>query len=279
MRICYVDEAGDTQALLTAAQNVAPVCVVLGLVVDQSALRPLTNEFLTLKRTTFPGLLPRNARRLEWMLPEIKGSDLRKWMRTGMPRRNRRHTIYFLDKFVSLLEDYELQIFGRVWIKQVGAAINGPALYTSSVQAICAYFHSLLGSVDQRGFVIADSRTYKGNVGVSHSIFTQKFKVQGDAYGRILEMPTFGHSDNHVGLQIADLIASALLFPMATYAYCRNHVQNVHVDPNFGHLTARYGSRLRDLQYRYRDDMGRRRGGITVDDKLEGRSGAVLFRT
>jgi hypothetical protein len=71
---------------------------------------------------------------------------------------------------------------------------------------------------------------------VSHSIFTQKFKAEGDQYPRVLEMPTFGHSNNHVGIQIADLLASALLYPMATCAYCRGHVSNVHVDANAGHL-------------------------------------------
>ena len=65
---------------------------------------------------------------------------------------------------------------------------------------------------------------------------------------------------------------------MATYCYCLGHVQNVHVDQNFGHLTARYGARIRALQYRYRDDDGRRQGGITVDDKITHRSGASLFR-
>jgi hypothetical protein len=32
-------------------------------------------------------------------------------------------------------------------------------------------------------------------------------------------MPTFGHSENHAGLQLADLVCSALLFPMAMDAY------------------------------------------------------------
>ena len=87
----------------------------------------------------------------------------------------------------------------------------------------------------------------------------------------------FGHSVNHVGIQIADLIASALLFPMATYRYCLGHVQNVHVDSNFGHLTQRYGARLGALQYRYRDSGGRMRGGITVDDRVGHQSGGLLF--
>ncbi|MDP9225544.1 MAG: DUF3800 domain-containing protein, partial [Actinomycetota bacterium] len=233
VRICYIDESGDTQAIMAPTQNVAPVCVVLGLVLDQAALHGLTQEFLTLKRRSYPGLLPRESSRLDWMLAEIKGSELRRALRTGMPRRNRRHTINFLDRLIKLLEDYQVRLVGRVWIKNVGDLVAGAALYSSSVQAICAYFHHLLIELDQLGFVIADSRSYKGNIGVSHSIFTQKFKVDGDEYDRILEMPTFGHSDNHVGIQIADLIASAMVYPMATSAYCSGHVQNVHVDSAF----------------------------------------------
>ena len=90
-------------------------------------------------------------------------------------------------------------------------------------------------------------------------------------------MPTVGHSNNHVMIQIADLLASALLFPLATYGYCLNHVHNVHVDANFGYLIARYGSRLRALQYRYRDATQAWRGGMAVDDKIGHRSGKFLF--
>lgn len=277
MQMCYVDESGDTQALIAANQNVTPVCVIVGVSVNQNLLNKLTHDFLTLKSTMYPTLCRQGTSHLDWVLAEVKGADIRRAMRTGAQRRNRRHAIHFLDMFVKLLEDYGVKIFGRVWIKGIGDSTNERAIYTSSVQAICSYFQSLLDSLDETGLVIADSRQFKGNVAVSHSVFTQKFKVHGDAYGRILEMPTFGHSNNHVMIQIADLVASALLFPMATYAYCRNHVHNVHVDANFGHLTARYGSRLRDLQYRYHDADQVWRGGLTVDDKLGHRSGKLLF--
>jgi hypothetical protein len=90
-------------------------------------------------------------------------------------------------------------------------------------------------------------------------------------------MPTFGDSRNHVGIQIADLLCSALIFPMATHAYCLNHVYNIHVDPGFGDLTERDGARLRALQYRYL--VGDRyRGGLTVDDRVGQRPGGPLFR-
>jgi Protein of unknown function (DUF3800) len=279
LQLCYVDEAGDTRSLTSATAIGTPVCVVLAIVLDQAALKNLTLEFLTLKRTTHPHLpVTTSLHKLAWVLPEIKGADLRRALRTGAPRRNRRHAIYFLDRFMALLEDYNVRIFGRLWIKSIGGKCDGVALYTSSMQAICSCFQQHLEELDQLGYVIADSRTPASNASVAHAVFTQKFKVEGDEYDRVLEMPTFGHSENHVGLQIADLLGSALLFPMATYRYCLGHVTNVHVDANFGHLVARYGTRMSALQYRFIDDDGRRRGGVTVDDRIGHRSGSLLFR-
>jgi hypothetical protein len=279
MQVCYVDESGDAQALTHAKSPITPVCVLVGVIFDQAVLQNLTQEFISLKRTTHPNLPIRTAvHRLAWVLAEIKGADLRRSMRTGALRRNRRHTVYFLDKFVQMLEDYGARIVGRVWVKEIGGRPDETAMFASSMQAICAYFQRNLVQLDQMGFVVADSRGPSGDASVSHAIFTQKFKLDGDEYDRVLEMPMFGHSVNHVGLQIADLLASALLFPMATYRYCLGHVENIHVDGNFGHLTARYGARLSALQYRFVDGEGRKRGGIVVDDRISHGHGGLLFR-
>jgi hypothetical protein len=67
--------------------------------------------------------------------------------------------------------------------------------------------------MNDRGVVIADSRVPGQNVNVAHSVFTQKYRATGDPYPRILEVPVFGHSNNHVGLQLADVVGSALLAP------------------------------------------------------------------
>lgn len=260
-----------------ATSDTPPVCVIAGVALDRAAVAAVTTEFLKLKGAFFPGLIRRHGHWLDRVLTEIKGSDLRRAMRTGAPRRNRRQAIGFLDKFVRLLEDYDVRIFGRLWIKEVGPSIDGRALYASSMQAICADFQNLLEANDEEGVIIADSRTPALNAVVAHSVFTEKFRSSGDKHDRIMEMPTFGHSQNHVGIQIADLLVSALLFPMATYAYCLGCVSSVHVDPSFGRLTNRYGERLLRLQHRYPDETGRRRGGITVDDRLRHRSGGHLF--
>jgi len=113
---------------------------------------------------------------------------------------------------------------------------------------------------------------------VAHAIFTQKFRIAGDPYASIWEMPTFGHSNNHVGLQVADLLASALLFPIAAFAYCTGHITNgTHVKAGYSILRERYGERLRHLQFRYQDQGQRWRGGITVSDAHAHRNGAHLF--
>lgn len=258
-------------------ETIAPVCVIAGIVIEQAALGNLTREFLELKCNWFPNQMPRGTPRLSRMLVEIKGADLRRAMRDEAKRRNRRHALGFLDAFVTLLEDFNAQIVGRVWIKEPGRSIAETALYTSSLQAICAYFQHRLEVSGHEGLVIADSRTPSGNTDVAHSVFTRKFKLAGDDLDRILEMPTFGHSNNHAGIQVADLLCSALLFPMATSAFCTGHISGVHIQKDFGILRQRFGGRLSRLQYRYQDEKGRYRGGITVDDRLGHRSGGQLF--
>jgi hypothetical protein len=100
--------------------------------------------------------------------------------------------------------------------------------------------------------------------------------LAGDPYPHLVEMPTYGHSENHVGLQLADLICSALLFPMAVSACCVGAVTNPHVLPEYGGLRRRYGGRLKALQYRYLE-AGSYRGGIVVADGLAQRPGRILF--
>jgi hypothetical protein len=177
---------------------------------------------------------------------------------------------------MKLLERYQAKIFGRVWIKGIGLPINGRAIYTSSIQAICGDFQRLLDLENNHGVIVADSRTPVLNSDVSHSIFTQKFRAAGDSYSRVLEMPTFGHSENHVGLQLADLLTSGLLFPIACYAYCSGRVNNIHVHAKYATIKAMFGPRLLALTYRY-NEGGRPRGGITVDDKLAARNNTLMF--
>ena len=89
-------------------------------------------------------------------------------------------------------------------------------------------------------------------------------------------MPVYGHSDNHVAIQITDILCSALLFPITTYAYCTGHITSVHVNNKYELLQSRYAKRLKELSFRYNDGE-RYRGGITVYDALAKRNANQFF--
>jgi hypothetical protein len=85
-----------------------------------------------------------------------------------------------------------------------------------------------------------------------HRMTTARFKTGGDPFPHLIESPAFGHSDAHVVLQIADLLASAILFPTACAAYCGCLIHNLHLNNEFADVRTRYAPRLRQLE-RYAD--------------------------
>jgi len=277
MLFCYVDEAGCTGMLPSSTSQIQPVFVLAAVVFDQAGTQELTREFIYLKRRFFPNLPTQGGQYLSHILAEVKGAEIRR-KAVACSRRERRHARGFLDNVIRLLEARQAKVFGRIWIKGIGTPFNGRSVYTSSMQAICLTFQHQLTSANEQGMVIADSRNKVKNATVSHSIFTQKYKAVGDEYGRVLEMPVFGHSENHAGIQVADLLCSALLFPIATSTYCLGHVSSVHVQASYRDLKLRYGSRLKQLQFRFWDETrGRWRGGYTVSDAIGQRSSSSLF--
>ncbi|WP_413772186.1 MULTISPECIES: DUF3800 domain-containing protein [Marinobacter] len=161
-------------------------------------------------------------------------------------------------------------------------AFDGKKVYSASIQKICEAFQSFLEEREGNGIVIADSRTPAQNQNVSQSVFTQKFKVNGDRYDRVLEMPLFGHSENHAGLQMVDWISSSLLFPIATKTYCDGYIQSIHLHQKDALIKSRYSDRLRNLQYRYQVEKNngvfRYSGGITVNDGISQKSSVYMFR-
>ena len=276
MFFCYVDEAGCPGALPSATSPVQPCLVLCGLIVPAAHLGQITNQFLQLKCRFDPSIRRGIRHFLDTTKKELKGSDLRKEIRTA-GRNRRRYIFNFLDSVLDLLVQFDAQLIARVYIKKPGDPFNGRAVYASSIQKICRGFQHHLAARDALGLIIADSRTPALNSVVAHSIFTQKFQVGGDCYPRILEMPTFGHSENHVPIQISDLLCSAMLVPMAHDVYCKTHITSVHIHDRDALIRQRYAMRLRALGYRYQE-LNRWKGGITVNDSIASKSATALFQ-
>lgn len=275
MKLCYIDEAGDGRRPGRQEADVPPAFVICGLVVDSSNLPALTGDHLAVKARFRPPAAGSQA--LDDILTEIKGGDLR-----GNVRKSNREdqSFLFLDAVMDLLERHDVGLLGRVWIKNPLEDSDEKAIYTFSVQNIARHLQRHLSLSGSSGLIICDSRSFKQNVDVAHSVFTQKFRRAGDALPNIVEAPLFCHSNNHAGTQLADIVASALVFPMACRTYCQDYDDRLYAHPAFDLLKERYGSRLMALQQklRYRLPRGKRVGGLMVKDAVNGRSGRCLFR-
>ena len=275
MKICYIDEAGDGRRPDQREADVPPAFVICGLVVDSSNLPALTDGLLAAKARFRPPSA--GSRAADGILTEIKGSYLRGNIRKG----NREvQSLLFLDAVMTLLERLDVGLLGRVWIKNPLEDSDEKAIYAFSVQNIARHLQRHLAISGNSGLIICDSRSFTQNVDVAHSVFTQKFRRTGDVLPNIVEAPLFCHSDNHAGIQLVDIVASAFVFPMACRTYCRDYDDRLYAHPAFDLIKERYGSRLMALQrkLRYRLPAGRWVGGLMVQDAVCGRSGGRIFR-
>ena len=277
MKICYIDEAGCTGRLANSTSEIQPTLVITGLIIDYSEIHKATSALLDIKQRFYPKLLPSTSSNLDWIKAEIKGSELRKDA-CSTSRNKRRHSYGVMKELCSVIEESCCKIVGRVWIKEIGASIKSDAIYTYSIQSIYTDFQRLLQENNELGVVVADSRLKHLNNQVAHSIFTQKFKGTGDSYDRVIELPAFSHSDNHAGLQLADVLCSALVTPVAIESYVRGHVESVHVREKYAQIKDEFKDRIRAIQYRYNEASGKTRGGLIVSDGISKRPGGDLFR-
>jgi hypothetical protein len=248
--------------------------VIAGLIVEASHVPALTRDFLMVKRRFFPSRFTCGPA-LNHVLAEVKGSEILHMTRSTS-RDRRRQADRFRSAILDLLEGYGCRLVGRVWVKQNGKGLKADATYCYAVQDIALHLSQFLLARKAHGLLIADGRTPGLNIKVAHSVFTQKWRTGGDPYPPLLEVPLFAHSDNHVGLQLADLIASTLIFPMAAHAYGAP-AGSVHNNQRYSAVRAAFGERLRGLQYRYRDETGRFRGGLVVSDPGGKRPGPLLY--
>jgi hypothetical protein len=272
MHILYLDESGSTEAP-DHGRNSSPVMAIIGVIVNAAVVPQLTLDFLTLKRRHFPHLFAPGPA-LSHILTEVKGS--RVLHLTRHDSRNMRRLAWLVrNDVLRLLRDYDCRVVGRIWGKSPGMPLKSET-YGYAVQDIARHYCTYLEESDSRGFFIADSRNPGPNVQVAHSVFMQKWRTGGDPFPRLLEVPVFAHSDNHAGLQLADLVATTMVFPMACSAY-GTPTGNVHASERYHRLRQDHGQTLRDLQFQYLDAAGQVRGGIVVSDPIGKRPSSRLF--
>lgn len=63
---------------------------------------------------------------------------------------------------------------------------------------------------------------------------------------------TYGHSTNFAMLQLADIVCSAVLFPMYCYSFARSipdiSLDNININDGYGEIARRYSERIKHLQ-------------------------------
>ena len=165
MYICYVDESGGFEAP-SQTPGATPLMTFAALIIRTEALSALTADFLGLKRRFYPGL--RTVRNLDLVLSEVKGSELRKRVRS-QSREKRRHSIGVLNSAVDLIERYDLRLLGRVWIKDPNQALDPRASYTFAIQDIARHFNHFLGSKTDSGLMVCDGRAHSQDTQVSQA--------------------------------------------------------------------------------------------------------------
>lgn len=149
MHYLYVDESGDGETLRAhSPMNTAPVFVLLGVLVPVDCIQRLTVDYLKVKRQFFPGKLP-SPHFLDAVLAEVKGSELRKQLRSGR-RGVQRQTLGFIDHSLRVLEEVDARVVGRVYVKKLDDPCDGRAMYTFAVQDLHQHLQHFLSVVDSK---------------------------------------------------------------------------------------------------------------------------------
>lgn len=248
MRLCYVDESGKAETLVTTERDQQPVIVIAGVSLPEAQLTQITREWLDLKRRFYPDVASKlSGGWLDAILYDIKGANLRRGFRRTATGRQRKHAVGLISGTLGILERHGGNLIGRIWVKQLNEPNDDMSIHASSLQFICSAFNTQL--TEERGMVVVDSQTYQHNHRLAHSMFTQRFGKQPRNTG-LVDMPVFGHSDNHAGLQIADLLCSAVLAPIASAVYAGAYASwNRHCESGFLDIRDEFGERLEALTF------------------------------
>lgn len=277
MHICYIDESGSIEILEENSVGSTPVMVIGGFIVDSKVQRNLIWDFLQLKSQYNPRL--KRVKLSVLIAEEVKGSELRKDLRPQKSTRTIRRSIHFMLEVIKLLEKYECKLVGRVLVKEKGKRYKDLEIYPGYIAWIAKTFEHYLSVHNSNGIMLLDSRTKNKNTPLTSNIVTRFYSSgKGRLLQHLVDAPAFGNSDAHVGLQIADIVVSGMIFPLACNAFCTRYDWNTHCSSTYSLLRNETAARLKALQYRYRNekDSPGTLGGIYVTGASKLRS-ADLF--
>src|SRR5690606_22367569 len=145
----------------------------------------------------------------------------------------------------DLLESENIRLIGKAWTKCDNQTLDMNNAYGMGMQDFAKAFNHYLSVQGREGVIIADSRTHESNIRVAHSIHTQKYRSGADPYPNISEVPIFAASDNHAGIQVADMVATALFFPSVVAAYIEPRSGFVHSGAKYEPVRQMFGGRLK----------------------------------
>lgn len=120
---------------------------------------------------------------------------------------------------LALLRAHEARLFGTVIVKREGQAFHGQAVYGRALHEVVRSFHAQLMASDSFVTAIANFREAQLNGRVSAELMVAKLGPAGDQLPKLLHLPTFANSEVHAPLQIADLICSAVAWPIAAHRF------------------------------------------------------------
>lgn len=240
IQLAYFDESGDEQPLQGSEDLL--VFALTAVIVDESRVAALQKDFLDLKRRLVPTRDRSKLAASDLVRSERKGRYLRRALRTDK-RGSRRLAIAFLDAFMKLLELHGVRV--AVAFRLKGSSKLSRNLYAESVTELLTTINSYAGRKSTRFLAVLDSRTHAKNAPTVAYVFDQMLDPF-NSLPQLVEPPFFGHSDSHILLQLADILASGLVAPMLSYAAGKGQPHSPFGD--FEVLAERYGDRIQALE-------------------------------
>lgn len=213
MRILYLDEVGDTATYVPGTSGTTAVFVLAGFSAPERELEQLFYDFLELKKRFEPALRRPDSRLSDIIRFEIKAKNLRADVKSDS-RRQRRRAEQIIDQTLTMLARRGAHVYARAIVKQPHVERNSLNAYSSAVTDLASHFSAARGRCGERGLIILDSRTATKNSPIVANAVTRRFSPKGPELRHLIEMPVFGHSSSLLPLQIADLVAGAIIYPL-----------------------------------------------------------------